>query len=83
MDVEPYDGFPPKGHARARGTVQGGFRQGKRRKGNSLLKRKPSEAARAIKFDAHDADGRILALGADTVLYTRKSEIPWWAETPR
>lgn len=61
--------------------VSGGFRAGKRRKGNSLLKRKPREAVKVIKFDVHDPDGRVVALGATMVTMQPNStsrRIEWW-----
>lgn len=48
-------------------AVFGGHRTGKRKRGNSLTKRRPTETVRAVGMDIRDADGRILALGAKMI----------------
>lgn len=58
-----YDGQPTTPY---RG-VSGGFRAGKRKRGNSLIKRKPREAVTVTRFDVFDTDGRIVAINADMV----------------
>lgn len=66
-DPQFYDGTPTTPY---RG-VSGGFRKGKRKRGNSLLKRKPTESVSVYRFDAFDAEGNILALNADMTTYRR------------
>ena len=40
--------------------VSGGFRAGKRKRGNSLLKKAPKNQAHAITFYVRDADGMLV-----------------------
>lgn len=55
------------------GSVAGGFRAGKRKRGNSLLKQAPKEATRVVPFNiVDDASGLIVAANVRTVTYRRK-----------
>lgn len=46
--------------------TNGGFRAGKRKKGNSLLKKAPKSSAVTIKYAMVDADGNIIGY-VDTI----------------
>jgi hypothetical protein len=53
------------------GSVSGGFRAGKRKRGTSLQKRKPNTNAHAITFYVKNADGETVA-SVRTLSYKRK-----------
>jgi hypothetical protein len=62
-----YDGSPA---APYRG-VSGGFRAGKRKRGTSLLKRKPKQTVHTYSRDLLDSSGEIVATNIRTISYKR------------
>lgn len=62
-----YDGQPTNAYT----GVSGGFRAGKRRRGNSLLKRKPNEVTRTFARDLIDEQGTVRVTNVRTITYKR------------
>jgi hypothetical protein len=62
MGHKPMNQDPTMAEAK-RLAVFGGHRAGKRKRGTSVTKRRPTETVRAVPMDIRDSDGRILALG--------------------